>query len=94
MAAQRTQAEVEHAAAIGALQGTRGWRAVEQEVAERSDKIKGSLLLNVLEEGNDSPQRDIDFARGQLSALQWVLGLPKRQENIYERSVTGGRARA
>lgn len=90
MAVQRTQAEIEHAAAIGALRGTRGWQALEREIEERAQRIRGSLLLDILDEANESPQRDIDFTRGQLAALTWVLGLPKRQEGIYERSVASG----
>lgn len=89
MAVQRTQAEINHAAAIGALAGTRGWQAVEKELEEKIQRIRGSLLLTVLEQDNDRPQRDIDFARGQLSILSWVLGMPERQEGIYERSVSG-----
>jgi len=89
VAVPRTQAEINDAAAMGALQGTRGWQAIEKEIQEKQTRIKGSLLLTVLEAENEHPQKDIDFARGQLSALAWVLGLPKRQEGIYERSIGG-----
>ena len=90
MAVQRTQAEIEHAAAIGGLQGTHGWREVEAEIAERQERLKQALLVSVLEEPNGDPiQREIDYTRGQLAALRWVLGLPKRQEGVYERSVSG-----
>jgi hypothetical protein len=65
------------------------WPELEAEVARRSTQIERELLSAIINRPGPVNQSEIDFKRGVLYGLTWIINRPRNAELSLERYLQG-----